>query len=535
MKFSLCLGFSLLASSPCLAQSGADALLEQLGEKPAQAPTGQLAPQLQQLIRGDLFQQQLGIMVLNHRKLGFDVRQWAQMIVDNEYAKAAHLWTSIQPGIPEDFRDQAEAAQLYLLWKLGLAQTFFDQWVKNLANSEYAQSTPELTLETIVTPNLDAWLLREGVTVSPRAQTILDRLTDKKPFTPTLKALASFRRAQQAEEILPQLPPENKMARFVASTVVYNHVKNGDLKGAAKILKANFEPAIEATHDPELLAKHDLSIGRILYQAGQMKAAAVFYQKIPNQSPSYMPAREELAWVYLRTGDTAHLRGELKGLASPVFKDRFQPETYLLRAISDLKMCYYEQLDKDLTEFSASNEIWAKKIDQALSAPSAPKPASLDEYSRMAEINVTKLESELKRLVDLGEKSVGATLPAVGWQQHWKDYQESMQSLLGEARKRVNDEYARQWKNQRLALQEAIRKMRFVKVEYMSQVRQLAEAGELDARKVASASDSLPASAVAKPENGQLSFPATTEVWSDELFKLRSAAQARCLKKAGTK
>jgi hypothetical protein len=81
-------------------------------------------------------------------------------------------------------------------------------------------------------------------------------------------------------------------------------------------------------------------------------------------------------------------------------------------------------------------------------------------------------------------------------------------------------------------LQEAIRKMRFVKVEYMSQVRQLSATGEMDTKKlVASNTDSAPASAVIKGDSDQLNFPATNEVWSDELFKLRSAAQANCLKK----
>ena len=535
MKRFLFLGFWL--SSPCFAQSGADALLDQLGEKPP-ANTG--AAQQNMLgfrpITGDLFQQQLGIQVLNNPKLSFDIKQWAAMIVDNDFQKAAHLWSSIQLQIPADFRHQAEASQLYLLWKLGMAQTFFDQWVRILANAEYAQSTPELTLESMIAPHLDAWLLREGVVVNAKEQTILEKLNDKKAIVATLRAYASFRKSALAEEVLPLLRPDNKLTRFVGSTVVYNRVKSGDLKGAAKVLKNAYEPAIEATRDVELLAKHDISIGRILYQAGQMKAAAEFYKKVPNQSVSYLPAREELAWVYLRTGDVANLRGELKALSSPVFKDRFHPETYLLRAISNLKLCFYDQLDKDLKEFSESNIEWAKKIDSALAATTAPAPTQPDEYSRMAELSVRKIEGEIKKLEDLGKNSIGATLPAVGPQKHWTDYLETAKATLEVAKKRMGDEYARQWKNQRTALQEAIRKMRFVKVEYMSQVRQLAGGGGLDPKKsLASNSTSVPASAVVKSETETLNFPATTEVWSDELFRLRSAAQAQCLKKAGGK
>src|ERR1019366_2553419 len=115
-----------------------------------------------------------------------------------------------------------------------LNQTFFDQWVRNLANSKYAESTPELTLETLVTPGLDAWLLRTAVIVNPKEQTVLDRLPASKSFILTLKAWSDFRREKQAEEILAHLPAENMLTRYVAQTVVYNRVKHNDLKGAAR-------------------------------------------------------------------------------------------------------------------------------------------------------------------------------------------------------------------------------------------------------------------------------------------------------------
>lgn len=538
MKYLLLL--ALTTSSACFAASGADALLDQLGEKPVQQKTqktkGQKIAQTFQLkVEGDAFQQQLAIAVMSRKKMSFDMKQWAQAVLDNEYAKAAHLWTAIQTQIPSDFRHVADATQLYLLWKLGLNQTFFDQWVKTLASSAYAASEAEQALETIVTPGLDTWLMNTQVIVNPKQQTILEKMKPSEAFVLTLKAYSDYRREKEAGALLPRMSPENKITHLVGDTVVYNHVKHNDLKGAAKVLHDYVEPAIEASHDPELLAEHDLSIARILYQAGQMKASGVFYQKVPNQSPSYLSAREELSWVYLRMNDMSSLRGELKALANPVFKDRFQPETFLLRAVSNLKMCFYDQLDKDLADFMSSNTIWAKRIDAALTAKAVPAPVTPDEYTKRSVQTVKLIEGELARLSELGDQSIGAVLPAVGQQKHWKEYYGNAQASLGDAKKRVNEEYTRQWKNQRSALQEAIRKMRFVKVEYMSQVRQLAGDADVSApqKLVASNTKSLPASAVIKDDGERdQNFPATSEVWSDELFKLRSAAQAQCLKKA---
>jgi tetratricopeptide (TPR) repeat protein len=541
MKRTLLASLLIAYGTLCFAQSGADALLDQLGEKPAVKavkPGKKKRATVSDVsfkVEGDAFQQQLAVAALGHKRLSFDTKQWVQAVLDSDFAKAAHLWTAIQTQIPGDFHHEAEATQLYLLWKLGLNQTFFDQWVKALANSTYAEDNPEQVLESFVTPGLDGWLLKNAIVVSQKSQTILDRMKPDEAFLLTLKAYSNYRRETPSAEILPKLQPENKLTHLVAETVVYNRVKHDDLKGAAKVLRDYMEPAIDASKNPELLAEHDLSIARILYQAGQMKAAAQFYERIPNQSPSYLPSREELSWVYLRRGDMSKLRGELKGLSSPALKERFQPEVFLLKAVSDLKMCFYDLLDKDLSDFKTVNSAWAKRIDQSVNAGTTPVPSRPDYFTQQATKAVSNLTAEFARLNELGEQSIGATLPAVGQQRHWKDYRAQIQGELADAKKQLGEEYIRQWKNQRSELQEAIRKMRFVQVEYMSEIRQLAGGEALDrAKMVASNSESVPAAQVVKADEDSLNFPATQEVWSDEMFKLRSAAQAQCLKKSGT-
>src|SRR5262249_20901745 len=161
-------------------------------------------------------------------------------------------------------------------------------------------------------------------------------------------------------------------------------------------------------------------------------------------------------WVYLKSGDVANLRGELKGLTSPLYKNRFQPESYLLRAISDLKMCYYDHLDKDLAEFTAANRTWATKIDQALAANAIASPTSPDEYTRMGEMSAGNLDAEIRRLNTLAKASGGVSGEALP---HWNEYVTSAQALLTEVNQRLESDRVRQWKNQRQALQEAIRKM----------------------------------------------------------------------------
>ena len=534
--YALILGLSV--STHSFAESQADSLLSQLGEQTEGIKiekSQETKTDLKSNIELDAFQR-FFLSRARQEKLSFDTQQWVNLIAESKFAQAAHLWTSISNHLPKNFHHEAQSAQLYLLWKLNLNQTFFEQWITSLVDPSYMKSASELVLEQLCTANLDAWLLKSNIIVSPKHLTLVSHLPPTRSFVVTLNAWAHLRDEKQAEEFLAKLPIESKLISFLAETALLGHVQRGDLKGAARLIKKFVEPNIASNRDMELLARLDLTSARILYQAGQLKAAVDFYLKIPNQSTSYLIAREELAWAYLRLNDSAHLRGEIMAFFTPALQERFQPEVYILRAISDLKLCFYDRMDKDLADFTKANLQSAKAIDQAMSATTPPAPLNPDIYSKMAESTARNLQSELQQLNQLGEQSIGAVLPAVGEQKHWKEYQANLQANLNKALKNKSDEYIRQWKNQRLALQESIRKMRFVKVEYISQVR----SAEMHAREVvdkknslASNSNFLPAAAVTKNEPEMLNFPADSELWPDEFFKLRSAAQSLCLRKAG--
>jgi hypothetical protein len=523
-----------------------NSLLSDLGDdsQEAKAPaknTKQVATSDSSPVTGDAFQRYF-VSRSRQENLSIDVRQWVELIREGKVAQAAHLWTSIQTQIPDDFRHEAKAAQLYCLWRLSLDQTFFEQWTLALADPGYMKSAAELTFEQLSTVNLDAWLLNADVVINTKEQTILDRIPASRSFVLTLKAWAQLRSDKHAEEMLAKLPSDSKLIPWLAETAIFEHVKHNDLKGAARVIKNYVDPYLSTTRDLDLLARMDLASARILYQAGQLKFAADYYRKIPNQSNSYLIAQEELAWVYLRLNDMVHMRGEVEAFFTPSLRDRFEPEAYVLRSISDLKMCFYDKLDKDLADFTKSNAVWAKSIDQALAKSDVPAPVTPDTYTKIADNSVRRLEAELAKVIQLGEQSIGAALPAVGPQKHWKDYKGNLQAALALAKKNQSDEYARQWKNERAALQESIRKMRFVKVEYISQVRaydsSTAGGGALDRQKmIASNSTSLPASAVTKGEGGESLNFATDEsdLWPDEFFRLRSAAQTQCLRKSGAK
>ena len=98
----------------------------------------------------------------------------------------------------------------------------------------------------------------------------------------------------------------------------------------------------------------------------------------------------------------------------------------------------------------------------------------------------------------------------------------------------MSGEYNRFWKNREIVLSETIRKMKFVKVEAMTQMHAIAKKSDLYDK---SRGDQVSTVQAARTDlsNDKLSFPFDGVLWSDELFTMRSAAKNYCLQKMGKK
>jgi hypothetical protein len=524
------------------AESGADALLGNVVTQPAGAAPSKAADAKPQVTLGgiqlnDPFAMQLFTAWQSHGKLPYDVNAWVLRILRGETRQAAHQWSAIQSQVPGDFENEAKAAWLYVLWKVDLPQSFLDQWIETASSGDFLQSRLGVALDQVISPGFDAWLADHAITIAPEQVGFVRKLANAPGMVNlTLAAWVSLRDGDAAAQILPKLPITHRLKIPLARVAALGAARKGDLGGAGRILKTELEPAIEALHDPMELANHDLQIARLLYQAGAMDAAAEYYAKIPNQAPEYFKAREELTWVLLRQGDVSRLRGQLVTLSSPLFDGKFAPEVPLVRAISNLKLCYYDKVQKDFADFIRINTDWAHKIDAALKAENPPAPELEDPFSREAEKALAAREAEGKRLAALATESIQAVLPAVGPQSHWVKLQARMTALTEQARKQRSQEYRRQWSNRQAVLAEAIRKMQFVKVELMSELRSLARApGSMDGSSLASAQDAIHLSQAApvRAQPGQIVFPFDGVLWPDEMFHLRSVAQNRCLEALG--
>lgn len=536
-------------ASAAVKKTGAEALLESMG--PA-APTGRTEVKLKKVRPAtapvpEVLEEAVSFDTSNpffssffaakqgaNSKLSFDSRAWANRVLKGEWKAAAHLWSSLNESFPESFRLAAQAAYAQSLLKLDLPNAFVAEYLE-LAAQDGVNKCATCNELTKSIGSLDGWvreklpLLSERQKQWLRQQPLNEEFIKTNPFLVTLRAYSMLRTGRKALSVLEALPEGHAFAVPLAETVSLDMIRSGEVPAAAKILRTYLEPALAEAKNPEKLALHYLNVARLLFQSGEMDGAQSFYEKIPAGSQYYLDAREELSWVLLRKGDVVLVRGQLQSLSSKIYSGRFQPEVPVVRSVSNLKLCYYDKVQADLEDFNKTYAGWAKKIDEALRQTETPRPDA-DDYTQLAETRLKLLENERARVQELGQESIKAVLPAIGIQKHWVELDRQLLKAVESAKQDRSIEYKRQWKAQQLALTEAIRKMRFVRIEFLSQIRRLALQSDMKSNQTAAAGsqdDSSPKEKIA-PTAGDQVFPFDGVIWPDEFFTLRSAAANRC-------
>lgn len=513
--------FALIAlslSGTLLAQSGADALLEATGEE--LAPTEKttiLATETsdQKFKLTDPFLQALFVEWKASDVRSFEVNRWMSLILNHDFKAASHLWSSVQTHLPSQLIPLATATWAYLTWKLDLPQTFISAWKE--AKVKANGSRPWLALERTLSENQSAhWIENKMPFIDATfAQDLATQ--NSEGFSLELAAWAMRNNVSNAYNVLQKLPLGHPRSIDLATSAVLNYARERKLGEAGKLLKRRVEPELKKIGDAKLLARHYLALGRLLYQSGALEAAEAFYAKVPRGMEEFLPARTERTWVLLRLGRVNELRGELESLSHKVLSDRFLPEVSLVRSISNLKLCRYDEVAKDFNFFIENNQKWVKLISSSLASPEASSPDIFDHKISSLNKALKLREIEEMKLSQLAIESVKAALPAVGEQPHWLKARSAVMSDKAEMKRNLNSEKRRFWKNREIILTEAIRKMRFVKIEAMSQMRTIAESiGRGDVISTVQAA------------SGKQSYPFEGVYWPDELFTLQAKAQTLC-------
>lgn len=469
------------------------------------------------------------------RKLDFEINRWAKLVMQKENEKAAHLLSVIEKKAPHEFKGAVLGAKLYLYYKMGLSQTFVTEWLQN-HESPYLKGTDiNDGLKRVISRKPGQWLLDHPVSLSSELLALIDKVDESAGFFElSLKAYATINDGLAAQAMLPKLPDNSALKKLIAERALLQYARQGDLATAGRVLKRYIEPSISNNDNPKRLSAHYMTVARLLYQAGALEASVSFYDKIPTGAPNYLQSKAEVLWPLLRLGDVTRLRGEVSSLNSGVYNDSFLPDVYLVHAISNLKLCRYKDVQKNFADFISTNKKFGALISKKVKEAN-PTPDKTDWTLNLLNKRISYLSKEQTRLKSLSKKSIKAALPAVGVQAHWAQAAKNIEFALEREKKNKALENRRFWKNKQALLTSTIRKMRFVKVEAMTQIRSFAALAKANAKNKKEESTSSSQSdrvkiAQAAQLKGKIIFPFDGVVWPDELFNLYSNAETECLK-----
>lgn len=171
---------------------------------------------------------------------------------------------------------------------------------------------------------------------------------------------------KEALELFGLVPDTNEFfarAKFLEG-IVYVRDNNG--KAAAEsfrqILRKAKETKDKATLEFEDLA--NLSLARVFYATKQFPQSVKFYDKIPSESPEWLPSLFESSWAYYQLDNDSKALGNIHTLNAPFFENEFYPESVILRAVLYFQRCNYERAMEAVVEF---NQTYPQLREEILS------------------------------------------------------------------------------------------------------------------------------------------------------------------------
>lgn len=278
-----------------------------------------------------------------------------------------------------------------------------------------------------------------------------------------------------------------------------------------------------------------INLARIYFQMKDFKTALDYYSQVPKSSDFWLESVEEKAWTYLREEKYGEALAQVQTLLSPVFFGQIGPEPYFLASMANLKVCDYEGVLKASQNFKERYRLTANRI------------------SSLAETGDSDaLRRALKRIDQstgpINYAAVGAdaaSLPRQFYRDEFVRRELSYRrALLKEidtartmksafARAKIEPWIRRATENANLAQNRAISrivtlaKVDVKEVNDIIQKLRIMEGDVIQRILIAEKSRSKPEKGLSLPSKNddELVFPATREVWVDEVDKYQAAVK----------
>lgn len=349
---------------------------------------------------------------------------------------------------------------------------------------------------------------------------------------------------EELKGLIARMPADIPERAQLSWNLVMYYVGKDEVADAAKVLNA----MTKMKNNPISEDLMNLTAARLLFQKGYFDAAIKYDQKIGKKSEYWLEAQEEMTWSYLRLGQPQNTLAVTKTLINPMFKSQVSSEAHFTRALAQLKVCDYPGVATSLEDFPKFFKDRTSELNKL--ALKADTSEVKEIFSRMSQKRVKvdevgptqhrlprfitrdeklyrwiKEEKILLDEIDVAEKIYGASL-AMGTHGLQGEYDSQKKNL------KLRQEQVRAsmfHRVQELAADEVretkkiLDKMHIIEAELIQQISvadRLVKASPVIER-------SMPGNTGSKARD-VLRFPATQEIWMDELANYKVDLKKGC-------
>ena len=431
--------------------------------------------------------------------------EWIELILNKDYEKALASSQAIKDSKLKNIK---QGSMLYLLYKTGMTQTFFNEWIDLASSSNFLQTEFGIALDQVLGEKTTELIMKNGYFITPEFALKLKKIENApSKINYSLQALNALRTRENAVNWIGKLDENDPLRMPLAQTALLHYATEGKLGASGKIIKDVIEPILTKSSSEEELSLYFMTLGRLLYQAGALSEAKKYFDLIPESSSYFLKARTEALWVHLKARDFSRTKGELATLELSLFNDKFHPEAYLVSAMANVMLCQFVESKKAISRFIEVNKKWASLIEKNINDP---KAEAINENFVL--LNLTRAKASLADEKLRLEKIMNE-----------EKFNVPLENNLKLVDNQMHSEISKQWSNRKTMLESALYKMQFVKIELISRMRAVEMKLKIAGR------DEVSLQRAAPLRNNQMSFPNDGHVWGDELFNMSATVINKCM------
>lgn len=181
---------------------------------------------------------------------------------------------------------------------------------------------------------------------------------------------ATLEQARQAFEGVQEGSPYYPQARYFIGVI---YTLREQYPQAIEAFRRVLRSPAETQEHREVLELTQLALGRLYYETDQLDQAVEAYQAVPRTSANFHVALYEIAWVYIRMGDSTRAERALEVLSVAAPESRFIPDGKILRGNLLLRNGRFDEANRIFREVAREFGPVRRELDQMMEEHDDPQ------------------------------------------------------------------------------------------------------------------------------------------------------------------